>query len=133
MVHAGKVENPKKRAMRTNEVDRQDWTKLCQQMNEEGRGALVSIQHVGIDGSTKTVADGVPLQRVALDSKSDPCNDLLVIEAGTEKPLRHVIIEPIHVRLKNGGNDRYNRLEIQAENGLTLVSLNPGMKPLEAG
>lgn len=44
--------------------------------------------------------------------------------------MRHVVVEPIHIRLKHEGDgDRYNRFEITAENGTTVARLHPGLNP----
>ena len=122
--------------MKTNLVDRPKWGTLCQQINQDSRGALVTIQRVSSDGSREGVAQDLPLRQVLLDEQSNPCNHLLVIEVGKadQKPLRHVIAEPIHLRLKDGdnSNNRYNCLEIQAEDGLTILQINPGLKPVGA-
>ena len=107
--------------MTTLEVAEKKWEQFCQRIEEFCRGAMVSIQVVEPDGARRTVVQRVPLVRVALDENSDPCNTRLVIEAGSpgERPVQHVVIEPIHIRLKNGqDNDRYNHLQIIAENGI---------------
>jgi len=42
------------------------------------------------------------------------------------------VLEPIHIRLvQTGVADRYNRLQVPAENGNTVVTLHPGI-PKEA-
>ena len=102
---------------------------------------MVSIQTIQPGGPASTVVDNAPLRRVALDDKSDPCNTNLVIETGLpgERPVTHVIVEPIHIRLKNGkSDDRYHSVHIVAENGITVVEFHPGLSPailkgLEAG
>jgi hypothetical protein len=117
--------------MTTVEVSRKGWEKFCERIQEYRHNAIVSIHWVRPDGAASTIAQDVPLQRVALDDKSDPCNDNLVIEAGLpyERPVRHLIVEPIHIRLKAQGGDRYNRLHILAENGTTVVVFHPGLNP----
>ena len=117
--------------MKTVEVDPKKWVQFCHRLEEFCRGAMLTIETTTNDGRTiRTVAQEVPLRHLALDDTTDPCNTNLVIEAGSanEKPLRHTIIEPIHIRLKNGnGSDRYNHLQILAETGTTNLRLNPGL------
>jgi len=86
----------------------------------------------GPDGATQSIFERLPLVRIALDENSDPCNARIFIEAGlpAERPIQHVVIDPIHIRLKDGSdNDRYNHLHILAENGTTIIDLNPGINP----
>jgi len=66
-----------------------------------------------------------------LDEKSDPCSYLFIIEAGLPdaKHIRDILIEPIHIRLRDGDNERYNHLEIISENGITVVEFHPGLSP----
>jgi len=118
--------------MITLEVAEKKWEQFCERFQEFCHGAMVTIQIVQSDGATKTIAQRVPLVRVALDENSDACNTRLVIEAGLpgERPVQHVVVEPIHIRLKNGqDNDRYNHLQIIAENGTTIIELKPGINP----
>ncbi len=116
----------------TVEVIENGWEQLCERIQEACHGGMVNIQLVESDGTATTIAQDLPLQRVALDDKSDPCNNNVIIEAGlpNEKPVRHVVIEPIHIRLKNdSGAERYNHLHILAENGTTIVTFHPGVNP----
>jgi len=115
--------------MQTKEITRKAWEKLCARINESHHGSRVDIQLVRSDGNTIPVADDMPLRSVALDDKSDPCNDNLIIEAGLpdQKPIRHLIVEPIYIRLKDGTQDRYHHLHILAESGTTILTLHPGL------
>jgi|SRR5882724_3572328 len=116
--------------MKTKEVRPNDWKKFCEQLNHNSRGALISIRETSIDGDiSRDIVEQLPLQSAALDDQSDACNTLLVIEARTEKSVRHVIVEPIHILLKDGENDRFNHLEIHSESGRTIVLFNPGILP----
>ncbi len=118
--------------MATAEVAPKQWQRFCERVQALAQNAMVSIQIVRSDGTTDTVARNVPLLRVALNDTSDPCNDNLVIETGVpgEKPCRHIVVEPIHIILRNeeGGN-RYHRMEIPAESGTTIVTIHPGLSP----
>ena len=116
--------------MTTVEVNEKKWGQFCQRLEEFCRGALVKVQVKDHEGMERTVAQDVPLRRVALDDQSDACNTRLVIEAGLadQTPIRHVVLEPIHIRLRNGnGSSRYNRVQILAENGTTTMELRPGL------
>jgi len=112
------------------EVGEKQWQQFCERIQQVAHGAVVNIGLLQPDGSTQPVYQNVPFQRMALDQTSDPCNNLLVIEAGFpgEKPARHVVVEPIHIRLKDGGDaERYHQLHVLAENGTTIVVFHPGL------
>ena len=118
--------------MKTIEVKSSDWKKLCDHINEGLPGAFTTIQQLLPDGRAENVIEQLPLQNIAFDEQSDGCNNLLVFETGSEKPVRHVIIEPIHILLHRGDNDRFNRLEVHSETGRTVVSFHPGLKSFAA-
>ena len=116
--------------MTTLEVPEKDWPQFCRKIEEFCRGAMVCIELHDAQGTQNTVAHDVPLRALGLANEEKSCNTTLTIEAGLpgEKPVRHVVIEPIHIRLRNGsGGDRYNRLQISAENGTTILELHPGL------
>ena len=120
--------------MQTIEISEKKWQQFCRQVHDICHGGLVTLQRTDANGAKKTIVDHVPLQSIGLDDKSDPCNTNLVIETGlpNERPTMHVVVEPIHVRLKNDRDERrYNRLEIVAENGTTIVELHPGLSAPE--
>lgn len=120
--------------MATIEVSEKDWQQFCERMQGLCRGSMVSIELVDFDGSERKVVENTPLNRIIWDNTSDRCNTNVVIETGLPetKPQRHVVVEPIHIRLKaEGGGDRYNRLQIIAENGTTILALQPGLDPAQ--
>jgi hypothetical protein len=119
-------------SMKTVEIAPKNWEQFCDKVQEIFQGTLVNIQLAPRDGAPRMVARDLPLLRVTFDDKSDRCNNNLVIEAGLpgERTVGHVVVEPIHIRLKDeGGGDRYHRLQIIAENGTTEVEFHPGLKP----
>lgn len=116
--------------MVTREVSPEGWKAFCERVQEACRGSLVSIEVQQPDGTTASVARDLPLRSIGLDNETDACNTHLVIEAGPERPVRHDVIEPIHIRLRREGDgDRFNRLQIVAENGTTNAVLHPGLNP----
>ncbi|HWQ92352.1 MAG TPA: DUF5335 family protein [Clostridia bacterium] len=115
--------------MKTIELNRKGWETFCDRVNHAGRETMVTVQHIESNGVTETVVKDMLLRELVLDQTSDPCNDNLVIKAGLEKPVQHVVIEPIHLRLKNGHNDRFHHLHVLAESGTTIVEFRPGLTP----
>jgi Family of unknown function (DUF5335) len=122
------------RSMKTLDLPREQWRRFCDRVTELHRGALVTIT-VESEGETRTIATKEPLQSMKLDEQSDQCNDVIVIETGEagQKATPHRIIEPVHIRLKNGNNDRYNHVHMLAESGKTEITFNPGLNPAMVG
>jgi hypothetical protein len=115
--------------MTTIEVGRDQWQNFCERITQLHHGSLISIQVDEPDGRANSIAQDQPLRSMRLDDKTDPCNTLLLIETGLpgQKGIEHKIIEPIHLRLKNGRDDHYNRALIMAENGTTVLTMHPGL------
>jgi len=76
------------------------------------------------------VRDAV-FHRMTLDT-SDACSNMLTLTFGQEgeQRINHVVIEPIHVRIKQNGGGR-KLLQIEAESGVTLVTFSSGRFPVE--
>lgn len=116
--------------MKTVEVDQTKWSQFCQNIEEYCRGAEVTVElDTGSDSKT-TVIENAPLRHFSFDEHADPCNANLVIEVGDPdtKPIRHLVVEPIRILLRNGKDpERYNSMQIMAENGTTTMELRPGL------
>jgi hypothetical protein len=116
--------------MKTVEVDQKKWLQFCQRIEDYCRGAMVTVELDPGSGSKTTVVENAPLRHVSFDEHSDPCNANLVIEVGDpeSKPVRHLVVEPIRILLRNGKDtERYNSMQIMAENGTTTMELRPGL------
>ncbi len=116
----------------TTEIAETKWNEFCRRLAKACYGSMVSIELAQPDGSRTNIAENVPLLSLALDDRSDPCNNRIVIEAGApdEHPVRHEVLEPIHVRLKRDREGRrYNEVHLLAENGITVLTLHPGVSP----
>ena len=116
--------------MTTMEVAQKRWEPFCARFQQSCHGAIANIHLERPDGVTTSIAHDASLLSFDLDDRSDPCNNNLVIEVGrpNEKPIRHVVVEPIHILLKKeNGGDRYNHLRILAENGTTIMVFHPGL------
>jgi uncharacterized protein DUF5335 len=117
--------------MKTLDVPRDQWRRFCERLFELHHSSMVTIQVTDSDNQEQTPAEHEPLQAVVFDDHSDSCNDIVLIETGVtgERPKQHRIVEPVHIRLKNGENDRYNHVHILAESGTTILTLHPGLNP----
>lgn len=112
--------------MPVQELSSIDWGKFCDRFAELLRDRLVTVEFIDQFGIRTETAHELPLQRILLD-KSDPCNDLIVLECGEphERPETHLITEPIHVRLREDKGGR-KILEIDAESGVHFIHFHYG-------
>jgi hypothetical protein len=116
--------------MKTVEVDEKKWSQFCQRIEEHCLGASVTVELDPGSGSKTTIIEDAPLRHVLFDEHADPCNANLVIEVGAPdtKPNRHLVVEPIRILLRDGKDtERYNTVQVLAENGTTTVELRPGL------
>jgi hypothetical protein len=100
-------------------------------LNDGYRGA-VSIRWIQPGGTTRIVAEDMPLLSLAFRKQKSQCSDMMTVEAGLtdERPLLHQIVEPFRMVLrKNEESGRYNELEILAETGKTEITFTPGLDP----
>ena len=116
--------------MATREIQSEDWEAICNRISELRQQALLTIEVVRPDGRRDELARDVPLQSIVLD-RSDACNDRISLNVGAQahKPLTHVIVQPIHIRLRPGENGSFNPMQIEAESGTTVLTFHPALRP----
>ena len=117
--------------MKTIEVNEKNWSQFCQSIENYCRGARVTVELDPGSGPRTTVIEDAALRHLSFDEHADPCNANLVIEVGDQdsKPIRHVVVEPIRILLRNGKDtERYNSIQVLAENGTTTMELRPGLE-----
>jgi hypothetical protein len=103
------------------------WSDFCQRVSRQQNGGTLNIEVVEPDGRTVETASGVIFDRMALDT-SGGCSNVISVQGTNEREVNHQIIEPIHILLRES-SDRgdYNPVEIQAENGKTLLTFHPAI------
>ena len=112
------------------EISQKGWKTFCERLTDSCKGAMLRIELQRTDGTKLDIARDVALRGIRFDADSDPCNTNLIIEAGQNEPIRHIVVEPIYIRLRsNGQEERFSLLEIMAENGTTSALLSPGITP----
>jgi microcompartment protein CcmK/EutM len=114
------------------EINNKDWGRFCEKLNTLRHDSLLTIEAVQPDGSKKELARNVPLQNVKFE-KTAGCSDMVFLEvgsaAGAERPMQHVITEPIHIRVKTADQQgAYNPVMIEAESGVTMLTFHPALR-----
>jgi len=115
--------------MQAQEIEPQSWRDFCEKFSALNEGSLMTVELHRFDGRKDEVAQNLPLQRMKFDT-TGACNDVisLTFTGGERRNLIHEAIEPIHVRIKQ--NDQQHKiLQIEAENGITLLHFHTGRVP----
>ena len=112
------------------EIDIESLMDFCRRVTTMQAGGMLDIERVEPDGNRERIADQATFQRVLLD-QSGACSDRLTFEFGVggQKTNAYIITEPIHIRLREAENGRYKCVEIQAEDGITVLTFRPGINP----
>ena len=116
--------------MKTLAIHPNQWRDFCEAFTQLNKGTAINVELVRLNNDRDLVAQGEVFQKMTFDT-GDACNNMISITLGTEGQRRtnHVVIEPIHVRIKENG-DGHKLLQIEAENGVTLVDFHSGKLPL---
>ncbi|MDB6016102.1 MAG: hypothetical protein JWR19_591 [Pedosphaera sp.] len=113
--------------MHIREVSSTSWDEFCRRINGQQRGALVNIETIASDGYRMTTASDAIFESLALDARG-ACNDVLSVRVSKDRELIHDIIEPIHIKLtESSASGDYNPVQIEAENGITLLTFHPAI------
>jgi len=112
--------------MNNEEIRSEDLGAFCQKFTEANRDSLLIVELVERDGIQVEVARDLPLEKMTFD-QTDACSDLITIALGRsgERRINHVVIEPIRLLLTHT-KEGSKRLQIEAENGTTLVTFHSG-------
>ena len=110
------------------EVRSQDWGSFCDRVNQNGRGSIVSVQKLDLDGVRTEVSRNAEFDRIEF-AKRDDCNDQISIRSSAEQMLDHEIVEPIHIKLmESEGGRAFRAIMIEAEDGVTQIDFQPLIK-----
>ncbi len=84
----------------------------------------MTIEVTESDGRTVEAARDAAFQSMILDN-GGACNDVISIRAEGEREI-HRIIDPVYILLRESGQG-YNPVEIQHEQGRTLLTFHPAI------
>ena len=110
-------------------INAPDWPAFCQRINEHLVSARVKIETTAPDGIKNELAANASLESMTFDG-TDGCNNTITVLVKDTREVSHEIIEPIQIRLRSsGGSGDFNTVEIEAENGITIITLSPSIHP----
>ena len=115
--------------METKEIENTAWEAFCRKLQEIQPRTRLTIERVRRDGQPVEVVSDLELREARLD-RNDACNDIInfTLVQPTGETLEYAITEPIHIRLRQEKSDRYNTIEILAEDGTHVLSAHPGFR-----
>ncbi len=111
------------------EIPNQEWDTFCARINELRQQALLTIEVLRGGNQREQIVRELPLQKIELD-RSDACNDRIALHLGVpaQRPLTHLIVQPIHIMLRPAENGSFNPLEIDAESGISFLTFHPALR-----
>jgi hypothetical protein len=107
------------------EIKNPNWPAFCRRISEQRAGASVKVDVIETDGVKSERVGSATLQTIAFD-KLEGCSDTITLRLRNEREIVLEIIEPIRILLHpSGGSGDFNPLQIEAESGVTFLTLHP--------
>ena len=115
--------------MEAKEIDSTAWEAFCRKLQDVRPRTRFTIERVRRGGQPVQVVSDLELREARLD-RNDACNDIINFTLAENKggTVEYAITEPIHILLRQKENDRYNTIEIVAEDGTHILSAHPGFR-----
>src|SRR5688572_33467272 len=113
--------------METKEIHSTAWEAFCNQLQSILPRTRLTIERTERNGQQINVVSELEL-REARFNRTEACNDVInftLVDANGET-VEYAITEPLHIKLRQKESDRYNTIEIIAEDGTHILSARPG-------
>lgn len=107
------------------EVRNSDWGIFCERLNQFEGGANVSIEWIARNGFRNEIARNVVFEEIQIGQRNE-CTDQISIRCRSQNEVKHDVVEPIHVNLKETeGSGAFDTVMIEAEEGTTVMRFQP--------
>ena len=115
--------------METKEIKSTVWEAFCKKLREIRPRTRLTIERVERDGKLARVVNNLELRQAQLN-RTGTCNDIIsfTLAEDSGEAVEYTITEPIHIKLRQEDSDRYDAIEIIAENGAHILSARPGLR-----
>jgi hypothetical protein len=111
--------------LRIREISNSDWPAFCQRLTAERADATVKMEIVEPGDAKSELVSNAIFQSIVFN-KTDGCSDGITVRVRGDREVVHEIIEPITIRLQSSGaSNDYNCVQIEAESGVTLITIHP--------
>ena len=109
------------------EIKSSDWPAFFQRLSEQRAGAVVKLETIDPDGIRSEPVTSAEFQSM-LFSNTDACNGLIILRVKTNAMIVHEILDPFRIILHPADDTGdFNQLQINAENGVTILTLHPAI------
>jgi len=115
--------------METKEIKSTVWEAFCKKLREIRPRTRLTVERVERDGKLARVVNNLELRQAQLN-RTGACNDIIsfTLAEDSGEAVEYTITEPIHIKLRQEDSDRYNAIEIIAENGTHVLTARPGFR-----
>jgi len=115
--------------METKEIKSTVWEAFCRKLREIRPRTRLTVERVERDGKLTRVVNNLELQQAQLN-RTGACNDIIsfTLAEDSGEAVEYTITEPIHIKLRQQDGDRYDTIEIIAENGTHVLTARPGFR-----
>ena len=115
--------------METKEIKSTVWEAFCRKLREIRPRTRLTVERVERDGKLTRVVNNLELQQAQLN-RTGACNDIISFTLAEDngEAVEYTITEPIHIKLRQQDGDRYDTIEIIAENGTHVLTARPGFR-----
>jgi hypothetical protein len=115
--------------METKEINSTAWEAFCRKLQEIRPRTVLTIERVDRNGQPIPVVNNLELREARLN-RTEACNDIInfTLAEDNGETVEYAITEPVHIKLRQKESDRYNTIEIVAEDGTHILSARPGFR-----
>jgi len=115
--------------METKEINSTTWEAFCRKLQDVRPRPRLTIERIE-HGQQIPIVNDLELREARLD-RNGACVDVMnfTLAEDNGRTLEYVITEPLHIKLRQKESDRYNTIEIIAEDGTHVMSTRPGFRP----
>jgi hypothetical protein len=116
--------------METREINSTAWEAFCKQLQDIRPRTRLTIERVERDGHQVRVVNNLELREARLNRNDNACNDIInfTLAEDNGETVEYAITEPIRIKLRQKDSDRYNTIEVIAEDGTHILSARPGFR-----
>jgi hypothetical protein len=115
--------------METKEINSTAWEAFCRKLQEIRPRTVLTIERVQRNGQHIPVVNNLELREARLN-RTEACNDIInfTLAEDNGETVEYAITEPVHIKLRQKESDRFNTIEIVAEDGTHILSARPGFR-----
>src|ERR1700722_7673067 len=111
-----------------HEIKSTDWSAFCRCLTEQRADATVKLEVIEPDGVQNVHVGSAAMQSMVFN-RTAGCSDSITLSLRNDREIVYEIVEPIKIFLNPSGAGDCNLLQIEAESGITFLTLHPPIHP----